>query len=527
MLDGLPERVHRLYFMAASTASLREEFTSPANDAQRQRVARHVRHVRDRVSVASGLNRSVAWDLTRSYAKNYLRTWPHHMLLTVALLSASALWIPLEQAALAFVVLAGLIVGTTLACRSFRTLDEAAASPASWRRGFVLAELAQGVAWVMALWPFFDSGIIRDQESAAPAFVLVAVLLVMVATSVLRAPILPAVAAGLAPLSAVIILVAVHAGGIEQWALSLLTLSAQFFFLYFAHRLHRGAVATVRSRAEMKASLAELERAKANSMEAWRRAEEADRAKALFLATMSHELRTPLNAILGFSEVMKNEVLGSHSTPSYREYSSDIHGSGQHLLFLINEILELARIESGHYTLVEEPTRLGDLVRGGVADMRTYAAAKGHAVDLSVDAGLDPIRIDPRAVKQIVGNLLSNAIKFTPPGGRITVKAGWTSLGGQYVSVCDNGPGIPDHEVPVVLSSFGRGSLAVSTAEQGAGLGLPIVKGLADLHGGRFMLRSKPREGTEAIVTFPADRVGRPDDSETGDRAAPDAAEAA
>jgi two-component system cell cycle sensor histidine kinase PleC len=293
----------------------------------------------------------------------------------------------------------------------------------------------------------------------------------------------------------------------EEAALALLTLSTQFFFVYFAYRLHRGAVATFRARAEMQASLAELERVKANSTEAWRRAEEADRAKALFLATMSHELRTPLNAILGFSEVMKNEVLGSHSTPSYREYSNDIHGSGQHLLSLINEILELARIESGHYTLVEEDVRLGDLIRDVVAEMEPRAKAKNHTVTPVVDAKLDAIRVDPRAVRQVLGNLLSNALKFTTPGGRITLKAGWTSLGGQYLSVTDNGPGIPPEEIPVALSSFGRGSLAVSTAQQGAGLGLPIVKGLADLHGGRFVLRSTPGQGTEAVVIFPASRV--------------------
>ena len=110
-------------------------------------------------------------------------------------------------------------------------------------------------------------------------------------------------------------------------------------------------------------------------------------------------------------------------------------------------------------------------------------------------------------MRQIVLNLLSNAIKFTPPGGEIAVKVGWTSSGGQYLSVKDTGPGIPEDEIPIVMSSFGRGSLAIKTAEQGSGLGLPIVKGLVDLHGGGFQLKSKPREGTEVIVTFPAARV--------------------
>jgi two-component system cell cycle sensor histidine kinase PleC len=236
---------------------------------------------------------------------------------------------------------------------------------------------------------------------------------------------------------------------------------------------------------------------------------------------MSHELRTPLNAILGFSEVMKNEVFGSHSTPSYRDYSKDIHGSGQHLLSLINEILDLSRIEAGQYALSEDRIRLADPVGESVALMQARIDAKRHQVRVIVDPALEPIVADGKAVRQILANLISNAVKFTPPGGEIAVKAGWTSRGGQYVSVRDNGPGIPDDELPVVLSSFGRGSLAHSAAEPGAGLGLSIVRGLAELHGGRFILKSRPRHGTEAIVVFPAGRAA--EDA----RAAPDPAAAA
>jgi two-component system cell cycle sensor histidine kinase PleC len=496
--------------MAASTASLREEFTPPVMDAHRRRAAQDVRATRDRVTVASGLERAVDGDLIGAYARNYLRTWPHHVLLTIALISAAGLWLPFARTASSFIALAGLIASTGFACHLLQGRTTTAASSLRlWRRGFILGELAQGVGWILVVWPLVDKRLVSPDQGTAHSFVLVTVLLVMASTAILRAPILPAVIAGLVPLSAIILLVAAHADSTEEQALALLTLSAPLFFFYFAHRLHRGAVATFRSQAEMKVSLAELEQAKANSDEAWRRAEEADRAKALFLATMSHELRTPLNAILGFSEVMKNEVLGSHSTPSYREYSNDIHGSGQHLLALINEILELARIESGQYMLREEPVRLGDLVQEVVALMTPQVEAKNHRISVVIDAGLETIRVDERAVRQIIGNLLSNAVKFTAPGGRITVKAGWTSLDGQYVSVTDNGPGIPPHELPVVMSSFGRGSLALSTAQQGAGLGLPIARGLADLHGGRFILRSKPREGTEAVVTFPASRVER------------------
>jgi two-component system cell cycle sensor histidine kinase PleC len=222
---------------------------------------------------------------------------------------------------------------------------------------------------------------------------------------------------------------------------------------------------------------------------------------------MSHELRTPLNAIMGFSEVMKNEVFGPHSTASYKEYSGDIHGSGQHLLTLINEILDLSRIEAGRYELNEEALHLSHIVADCRHMLNLRAKAKGQVIKEAIDPSLPRLWADERAVRQVVLNVLSNAIKFTPPGGEISVKVGWTSSGGQYVSIKDTGPGIPEAEIPVVMSSFGRGSLAIKTAEQGSGLGLPIVKGLVDLHGGGFQLKSKPREGTEAIITFPTSRV--------------------
>jgi two-component system, cell cycle sensor histidine kinase PleC len=497
--------------MVASTASPREGSAPAPRDANRRRIAHEVRHARDRLNVANGLSRPLEHELTRAFARNYLRTWPYHLLLTLALVLASTVWIGRSYAVLSFAVMAGLILATAIACKRFKDRDVGADALAAWRCGFILSEMAQGIGWIGFSLPLFAASGAASSGSTAHSFVLLAVLLVMLATAILRAPILPAVIAGLAPLSLIVLSVAALSGAAEEQTLAVLTLSAQFFFLYFAVRLNRGTAAALRSRAEMRAGLAELEQIKANAKEVRRRAEEADRAKSLFLATMSHELRTPLNAILGFSEVMKNEVLGSHSTPSYREYSQDIHGSGQHLLSLINEILELARIEAGQYALNEEAVRLGDLVKDMIDAMAPRSEAKGHLVMPVIDAGLLPVRVDPRAVRQMIGNLLSNAIKFTAPGGRISVKAGWTSLGGQYVSVTDDGPGIPQDEIPVVLSSFGRGSLAVSTAEQGAGLGLPIVRGLAELHGGRFALHSRPREGTKAVIILPANRVAAAD----------------
>ncbi len=225
---------------------------------------------------------------------------------------------------------------------------------------------------------------------------------------------------------------------------------------------------------------------------------------------MSHELRTPLNAILGFSEVMKNEVLGPMQNATYRGYAGDIHASGEHLLALINEILDLSRIEAGRYELNEEPVTLAHVIEDCENLVRLRARNKNLKLTQEMEPNLPRLWADERAVRQVVLNLLSNAIKFTPPGGEIAIKAGWTAGGGQYVSIRDNGPGIAEEELPIVMSAFGRGAIAIKSAEQGTGLGLPIVQAMMRMHDGTFELRSRLREGTEAIACFPRSRVMDP-----------------
>jgi two-component system cell cycle sensor histidine kinase PleC len=192
---------------------------------------------------------------------------------------------------------------------------------------------------------------------------------------------------------------------------------------------------------------------------------------------------------------------------SYREYAGDIHQSGTHLLNLINEILDLSRIEAGRHQLSEEPVHLAHLVEESRHLVQLKAKSKGLILEETVEPNLPRLWADPRAVRQVVLNLLSNAVKFTQPGGRIDVKVGWTSGGGQYVTVADNGPGIPEEEIPIVLSAFGQGSIAIKGAEEGTGLGLPIVQALMRTHDGTFELSSKLRQGTTATVIFPRSRV--------------------
>src|SRR4030095_5766688 len=286
-----------------------------------------------------------------------------------------------------------------------------------------------------------------------------------------------------------------------------MALTAQGYFAALTYRLYSSTLATLQARAEKDALIGELEQAKAISDEARRRAEAANIAKSRFLAQMSHKLRTPLNAILGFSEVMKTEIFGAHAVPAYREYSSDIHNSGVHLLGLINEILDLSRIEAGRYELKEESISLISIVQDCHHLLKLRASSRGTVIHEVFELALPPLWADERAIRQICLNLLSNAIKFTPQGGEIWLKAGWTASGGQYFSVKDTGAGIPEEEISVVLASFGQGSNSIKSAEQGAELGLPIAKSLVDLHGGTFTLKSKLRIGTEVVVTFPPERV--------------------
>ena len=291
-------------------------------------------------------------------------------------------------------------------------------------------------------------------------------------------------------------------------ALALMALGAQFFFLILSSRLYSATLTMVGYRAEKDLLIAELGTAKAISDESRRRAEEANLAKSRFLATMSHELRTPLNAILGFSEVMMNEVLGPDGQsrlprlcprhPFERPAPPQPHQRDPRPVAHRGRPLRTLRGAG-------QPHRRG---RG----MPPSAAARAPAtraitITETFERGMPRIWADDRAVRQIVLNLLSNAIKFTPTGGEIAIKVGWTGGGGQFLSIRDTGPGIPAEEIPIVLSSFGQGSLAIKSAEQGAGLGLPIVDALMRMHEGTFELKSKLREGTEVIASFPLSRV--------------------
>lgn len=236
-----------------------------------------------------------------------------------------------------------------------------------------------------------------------------------------------------------------------------------------------------------------------------KQAERASAAKSEFLASMSHELRTPLNAILGFTEIFRIQLFGSLGHPKYLEYAGDVHKSGAHLLDLINDILDLSKIDAGKMELRETAFALGDLINDAVLLIRDKA--QGH-VTLNVEA-VDGFRIlaDKRLTKQILINLLSNAIKFTPTGGTVTIGAQTNAAGELEICVADTGVGMDAAQLEHAFSPYGQINSRITQIHQGTGLGLPIAQSLARLHGGDLVAQSAPGEGTRMILIFPKNRV--------------------
>jgi signal transduction histidine kinase len=255
-----------------------------------------------------------------------------------------------------------------------------------------------------------------------------------------------------------------------------------------------------------------------------RQAESANRAKSEFLANMSHELRTPLNAILGFSEMAVNEVFGPLGHEKYREYVNDIHHSGSHLLQVINDILDISKIEFGTTKLHEEQCKVRDLIDSALRLIKERAKQANLNLIAEVEPDLPDLRVDPRLVKQSLLNLLSNAVKFTGSGGRISVRGYREPHGSIAISVTDSGIGIAKGDIERVKSPFEQVDTSLSRKYEGTGLGLPLVSSFVELHGGSLDIDSKVGVGTIAVMRFPATRACEPgvaSSDESGNRSRP------
>jgi len=281
-------------------------------------------------------------------------------------------------------------------------------------------------------------------------------------------------------------------------------------------QLRQSESAAVRSQAlaeqastEKDQALVELQTRNDELLAARHEAMQASQAKTMFLASMSHELRTPLNAIIGFSEILKDQRFGPLGSDRYVDYADNIRTSGTHLLSLINDVLDISKIEAGKMTIEPEPVSVNDLVTGTLKLFREQAHAGGVSISSDLDARDLSIFADPRAIRQILVNLLANALKFTRPGDGISVTTRFDQVDGENTAsdrvaivVSDTGVGISSEFQEVIFQPFNRGP-GLSDRDGGTGLGLALVKALAELHNGRVTLKSEEGAGTAVTIELP------------------------
>jgi len=266
--------------------------------------------------------------------------------------------------------------------------------------------------------------------------------------------------------------------------------------------LQRTSSALVEANRELQQQARRLEELNVQYLQEREGAIQASRAKSEFLANMSHELRTPLNAVIGFSDIMVRMTFGAIS-PRYLEYARDIQSSGQRLLEIINDILDMSRIESGNYDLQLSRTDLRELSEFAANLARGRAAEKDQRIHLSIQPDVPPVLVDAKAIKSVITNLLSNAVKFTQKGGFIELLVKRVDDGWIEISVGDNGPGIPREQLEHVFKAFWQAEEARSRSHEGTGLGLSICRKFVELHGGTISIDSERGRGTKVTVRLP------------------------
>ena len=257
---------------------------------------------------------------------------------------------------------------------------------------------------------------------------------------------------------------------------------------------------------ELETARAQLEEMTENLTEALEKAAAGSQAKSQFLATMSHELRTPLNAVIGFSEILARELFGPLGDERYRDYAKSICDSGTHLLGLINDVLDISKLDAGRLEIDERDVVMTAIIGEVVRMLHQQAAKAGLELVVAVDSDLPAVRADERRIRQILINLVSNAVKFTPSGGKVTI-GGDVVAGSVVVRVADTGIGIAAENIPTALERFGQIDGRLDRRYEGTGLGLPLAKSLMELHGGSLDLASAVGEGTTVTMTFPAGRT--------------------
>ncbi|MGH6872773.1 MAG: sensor histidine kinase [Rhizomicrobium sp.] len=367
-----------------------------------------------------------------------------------------------------------------------------------WFPRFVAMQVIVSSVWGLVPWILWDSG-----NTLNHLFLSCCLLVVFSGLVVSRANHMDMLLSGLVPVTAISALRFIGGWTLLDGAIAVLLPLFALQLFFDARRLTHRLDEDSRLRFEVEDLARELEEARDEALRKRFEAETANASKTAFLANMSHELRTPLNAILGFSEIIAKECFGPAGSPRYKEYAGDIHSSGAHLLSLINDLLDVAKIEAGRMEIEPEELDVAKTFDTALKIIGTKARERRQELVIEIDPSAPALYADERSLKQILINLVSNAVKFTPEGGRITVVASRGRCGGFQVMVEDNGPGIPRDKIDKIFKPFSQVDNRYDRQGGGTGLGLALVRGLAELHGGRAWIESEYGKGCRAYVVLP------------------------
>jgi len=457
-------------------------------------------------SIANLLTRDASggWerDLLGLFVRNQLRVSLALPFLAILFAIASMGWTSISNLGL---WLTGVLLFQAIQLVICRLYEQSGADHSGYRDwvGMLAAsEVFFAACWALPLYLFWQPG------NGLQHIFMISVLMTVVAVRILiAANFMPVMLAGTGLITLAIVTRCIMEGAPLYIIMGTIAIIVEIFFIQLSRRLQSTARDMLIFKSQREKLIDELQKERDRADRARRRAEEASRAKSRFLATMSHELRTPLNAIMGFSEIISGEMLGPLSVPQYKDYAGDIHQSGNYLLSLINDILDLSRIEAGRRELREEAVDITAEAEESMHLVAIKVKEKNQRLTGNLAKGLPSVLGDSRAIRQMWINLLSNAIKFTPEGGRIELAARRMDNGAIVMSVSDDGEGIPAGELKAVTKSFSRGASAIASAVEGAGLGLPIVNGLARLHDAELTISTESGKGTKVSITFPPRRV--------------------
>ena len=406
--------------------------------------------------------------------------------------------VPVLNAMLLPLAVTAVVAATSMVGAAYERYSSSDEDTTSWFHSFVMTQLAVSAIWGLMPWLCW-----QDNNPLNHMFLACAVMAVIAALVVSRGSNMAMYIATLAPITLMTAVRYLSAPSLIDVMVGVLTP----FIALQLWRTGRPLVVRMdedsRLRFKIEDMARELEEARDEALKKRFEAEAANASKTAFLANMSHELRTPLNAILGFSEIIARECFGPVGSERYRDYASDIHSSGAHLLSLINDLLDVAKIEAGRMDIAPHPLDAAHVFDVSLKLIGTKAREKDQTLVIAVEPGAPPLYADERALKQILINLVSNAVEFTHVGGRIEVIVSMARDGGFQITVRDNGPGVPRDKLDNIFSPFNQVDNRFDRQSGGTGLGLALVRGLAELHGGRAWLESEFGKGCRAYVVLP------------------------